>query len=190
MPPASTISCLLSVDEIAERIRQLGAELTRDYASRQLVLVLVLKGSFVFGADLCRAIDLPHCRIDFLGVRSYGDQTSSSGIVQITHDLSHPIAGEDVVVVEDIVDTGLTLAHLLELLQTRKPRSVRVCALLHKPARTRVVVPIDYLGFTIEDRFVVGYGLDHAEQHRNLPFLGILEETAAAVEVEAANDLT
>ena len=134
----------------------------------------MLKGSFVFAADLARAIDLP-LRIDFLGVRSYGEGTESSGVVQITQDLSRPIEHEDVLIVEDIVDTGLTIAHLMDLLRTRQPRSVKVCSLLHKPARARIQVKIDYLGFTIEDKFVVGYGLDFAEQHRNLPFIGVVE---------------
>src|SRR5580658_5129977 len=147
---------MLSSEQIAARVGELGAQITKDYAGRNLVLVCVLKGSFVFAADLARAIDLP-LRIDFLGVRSYGEGTESSGVVQITQDLSRPIAHEDVILVEDIVDTGLTVAHLMDLFRTRQPRSVRVCALLHKPVRARVEVKIDYLGFTIEDRFVVGY---------------------------------
>jgi hypoxanthine phosphoribosyltransferase len=128
----------------------------------------------VFAADLARAIDLP-LRIDFLGVRSYGEGTESSGVVQITQDLSRPIAQEDVLFVEDIVDTGLTIAHLMDLFRTRNPRSGKVCALLHKPARARMKVSIDYLGFTIEDKFVVGYGLDYAEKYRNLPYIGVVE---------------
>jgi hypoxanthine phosphoribosyltransferase len=152
----------------------LGAQLAKDYAEKDLVLVVVLKGSFIFAADLARAIDLP-LRIDFLGVRSYGEGTESSGVVQITNDLSKPIAGADVVIVEDIVDTGLTIAHLMDLFRTRNPRSVKVCSLLHKPSRSRVQVNVDYLGFTIEDKFVVGYGLDFAEKHRNLPYIGVVE---------------
>src|SRR5262249_33566008 len=120
---------------------------------------------------LARCIDLP-LRIEFLAVKSYGEGTHSSGVVQITQDLLHPIDAEDVLLVEDIVDTGLTVAHLLDLLQTRLPRSLKICALLHKPARMRKKVPIDYLGFTIEDKFVVGYGLDRGEAFRNLPFIG------------------
>jgi len=165
---------LLSADEIATRVRELGAEITTAYQGRSIVLVCVLKGSYVFAADLARAIDLP-LRIEFLGVRSYGSGTKSSGIVQITHDLSHPIEGEDVLIVEDIVDTGLTLAHLLNLLGTRLPRSIKVCSLLHKPARAISSVPIDFLGFTIEDAFVVGYGLDWDERYRNLPYIGTVE---------------
>ncbi|HVY48327.1 MAG TPA: hypoxanthine phosphoribosyltransferase [Minicystis sp.] len=168
------VSTMISNDQIQERVRELGAQIARDYKDRRLVLVGVLKGSFVFLADLARAIDA-HLRIEFLGVRSYGEGTTSSGVVQITQDLSRPIEGEDILLVEDIVDTGLTIAHLLDLFRTRHPASVKVCALLHKPARTRVEVPIDYLGFTIEDRFVVGYGLDWAERYRNLPFIGVVE---------------
>jgi hypoxanthine phosphoribosyltransferase len=170
------INVMLSTNDITERVRELGAQITRDYADRTLVLVCVLKGSFVFASDLARAIDLP-LRVDFLGVRSYGEGTESSGVVQITQDLSKPIALEDVLIVEDIVDTGLTIAHLMDLFRTRQPRSVKVCALLHKPARSKVEVKIDYLGFTIEDRFVVGYGLDFAEKYRNLPYIGVVERT-------------
>jgi len=167
---------MLSAETIAARVKELGAEITRDYANASLVLVCVLKGSFVFAADLARAIDLP-LRIDFLGVRSYGEGTESSGVVQITHDLSRPIAHEDVILVEDIVDTGLTIAHLMDLFRTRQPRTVKVCSLLHKPARAKVDVKVDYLGFTIEDRFVVGYGLDFAEKYRNLPYIGVVERS-------------
>ena len=167
---------MLTQEEIAARVRELGAQITKDYQGHNLVLVCVLKGSFVFAADLARAIDLP-LRVDFLGVRSYGEGTESSGVVQITQDLSRPIEHEDVLLVEDIVDTGLTIAHLMDLLRTRAPSSVKVCALLHKPARARVKVAIDYLGFTIEDRFVVGYGLDFAERHRNLPYIGVVERS-------------
>ena len=173
---AETIVSMLSAETIAARVHELGATITRDYAEGSVVLVCVLKGSFIFAADLARAIDLP-LRIDFLGVRSYGEGTESSGVVQITQDLSRPIAHEDVILVEDIVDTGLTIAHLMDLFRTRQPRSVRVCSLLHKPARAKVEVKVDYLGFTIEDRFVVGYGLDFAEKYRNLPYIGVVERT-------------
>jgi hypoxanthine phosphoribosyltransferase len=169
------VKVMLSAEQIATRVRELGAQIAKDYGERRLVLVSVLKGSFVFTADLARAIDIPNVRIEFLGVRSYGEGTTSSGVVQITQDLVRPIEGEDVIIVEDIVDTGLTIAHLLELFHTRHPSSLKVCALLHKPARTKVEVPVHYLGFTIEDRFVVGYGLDWAERYRNLPFIGVVE---------------
>lgn len=168
------ISTMISQEQIAARVKELGAEIAAEYKDRPLVLVCVLKGSFIFAADLARAIDLP-LRVDFLGVRSYGEGTESSGVVQITQDLSKPIAGEDVLFVEDIVDTGLTIAHLMDLFRTRQPRSVKVCSLLHKPARARVEVKVDYLGFTIEDKFVIGYGLDFAERYRNLPFIGVVE---------------
>ena len=168
------IVTMLSREDIQKRVHELGAQITRDYKDGSLVLICVLKGSFVFAADLSRAIDLP-LRVDFLGVRSYGEGTESSGVVQITQDLSRPIEHEDIVIVEDIVDTGLTIAHLMDLLRTRNPRSVKVCALLHKPSRARIQVKVDYLGFTIEDKYVVGYGLDFAEKHRNLPFIGVVE---------------
>jgi len=171
---ADQIATMIDAQKIQARIAELGAQITKDYEGKRLVLVCVLKGSFVFTADLARAIG-SNLRIEFLGVRSYGEGTSSSGIVQITQDLSRSIEGEDILIVEDIVDTGLTIAHLLELLRTRKPASLKVCALLHKPSRTRVEVPIHYLGFTIEDKFVVGYGLDWAERYRNVPFIGIVE---------------
>ncbi|MGH7282410.1 MAG: hypoxanthine phosphoribosyltransferase [Polyangiaceae bacterium] len=168
------IHVMISEEKIRARVKELGAQISAEYKDRPLVLVCVLKGSFVFAADLARAIDLP-LRIEFLGVRSYGEGTESSGVVQITQDLSRPIAGEEILFVEDIVDTGLTLAHLKDLFRTRQPSSVKVCSLLHKPARARVEVKIDYLGFTIEDKFVVGYGLDVAEKYRNLPFIGVVE---------------
>ena len=167
------VSTLLSQETIAERVRALGEQIRADYEGKNMLLVCVLKGSFVFAADLARAIDLP-MKIDFLGTRSYGDGTESSGVVQITYDLARPIEDVHVLLVEDIVDSGLTIAHLLKLLRTRNPASLKVCSLLHKPSRAKIEVPIDYLGFTIEDRFVVGYGLDHAETYRNLPFIGVL----------------
>lgn len=170
----TNVTTLLSAEQIAARVREMGEQIAKDYEGRRLVLVGVLKGSFVFLSDLARSIDLS-LRIEFLGVRSYGEGTSSSGVVQITQDLSKPIEGDDILLVEDIVDTGLTIAHLLELFRTRKPASVKVCSLLHKPARTKVEVPISYLGFTIPDRFVVGYGLDWAEKYRNIPFIGVVE---------------
>ena len=170
------IVTMISAEQIAARVKELGAQIAAEYKGRNLALVVVLKGSFIFASDLCRAIE-NDVRIDFLGVRSYGEGTESSGVVQIIQDLSKPIANEDVLIVEDIVDTGLTIAHLMDLFRTRNPRSVKVCSLLHKPARAKVNVNIDYLGFTIEDKFVVGYGLDFAERYRNLPFIGVVERT-------------
>ena len=143
------------------------------YRGRDLVVVGVLKGSVIFMADLARQIDLP-LNLDFLGVSSYGDETTSSGVVRITSDLSKPVAGKDVLIVEDIVDTGLTMHFLLANLATREPASVRVCTLLHKPARARVEIPLDHVGFEVEDKFVVGYGLDHGGKYRNLPFIGVV----------------
>jgi hypoxanthine phosphoribosyltransferase len=165
---------LITAEEIQQRVSEIGAKISQDYRDRKVILVCVLKGSFMFTADLARHID-GNVSIEFLGVRSYGDETQSSGVVQITHDLSKSIEDDHVIVVEDIVDTGLTIGHLLDLLRTRKPASVRVCALLHKPARTKINVPIDYLGFTIEDHFVVGYGLDWAQRYRHLPFIGVVD---------------
>ena len=152
----------------------MGKQIAREYGDEKIVLVCVLKGSFVFTADLARAIN-GNVQVEFLGVQSYGADTTSSGVVQITQDLTCPIENEHVLIVEDIVDTGLTISHLLDLLGTRKPASLKIAALLHKPARTKIEVPIDYLGFTIEDRFVVGYGLDWAQRFRNLPFIGVVE---------------
>jgi hypoxanthine phosphoribosyltransferase len=165
---------LIAADAIATRVAELGREITRDKQGEDLVVISVLKGSFMFCADLIRHIDLP-LHVEFLGVRSYGDSTETSGEVQITADVSHRLEGKDVLLVEDIVDTGLTLKFLLDLLARRSPRSLKLAALLHKPSRTRVPVQIDYLGFSIEDVFVVGYGLDHAQRHRNLPYVGVVK---------------
>ncbi len=166
---------LYTAEVIAARIRELGAQIYQDYGDRELVLVGVLKGSFLFIADLARAIPSTEVRIEFLGLASYGDETKSSGVVQITADLTKPVEGKHVLVVEDIVDTGLTMDYLMDNLRTRHPASVKLCALLHKPSRQKKHVPIDYLGFTIPDLFVVGYGLDFAQRYRNLPFIGVLE---------------
>jgi hypoxanthine phosphoribosyltransferase len=167
------IRTLIDETTVAAKVKELGRKITERHRGHEVVLVPVLKGSFVFAADLARAIDLP-VTIEFLGCRSYGEGTESTGVVQITYDLGKPIEGKRVIVVEDIVDTGLTMTYLLENLETRRPESLELCALLHKPARTRVPVDIHYLGFTIDDVFVVGYGLDYAERHRNLPFIGVL----------------
>lgn len=165
---------LFSKAQIEERVAALGQAISADYGNEEVVLVCVLKGSFVFAADLARHITCP-LRIEFFGVKSYGAETSSSGVVQITLDLAHPIDGRHVLIVEDIIDTGLTLSYLTEQLRARGPASLKLCALLHKPARKRRDVQIDYLGFTIDDVFVIGYGLDHAERHRNLPYIGVVE---------------
>lgn len=167
---------LISAAAIQARVAELGQAITKDYAEHgtDLVLVGVMKGSIIFLADLCRHVDLP-CTIDFIGIASYGDTTKSSGVVQITADLTKPIEGKDVIIIEDIVDTGLTIAYLVHNLETRQPRSLKVCSLLHKPDRNIQPVNIDYLGFTIPNEFVVGYGLDYAQRYRNLPFIGVLE---------------
>jgi hypoxanthine phosphoribosyltransferase len=165
------------IDEakLQARIRELGQQITRDYQDQPVVVVGVLKGSILFFADLIRQIDLP-IHLDFLGLSSYGAGLETSGVVRITSDLTKPIEGRHVLVVEDIIDTGLTMKFLLENLATRKPLSVKICSLLEKPARARVKVAIDYLGFTIPDEFVVGYGLDFYEKLRNLPFVGLMQQ--------------
>lgn len=166
---------LIDAGTIARRVAELGREITRDYAGEEIVLVPVLKGSYVFAADLARHIDLD-LAVDFLGVRSYGDGRQTSGVVEITTDLSHSIEGKHVILVEDIVDTGLTISYLRQNLVTRLPASFKIASLLHKPSRTRIAVKIDYLGFTIEDVFVVGYGLDYAQKFRNLPYLAAITD--------------
>lgn len=169
------IQVLIAEEDIQRRVAELGRQITRDYQGHELVLVGVLKGCFLFLADLCRNIELP-LSCDFLGVSSYGDRTSTSGVVRITSDLTRPVEGNHVLVVEDIVDTGLTMQYLLENLRSRKPRSIKVCSLLEKPSRAVVKTPIDYLGFTIEDVFVIGYGLDFQGRYRNLRYLGVLSD--------------
>jgi len=165
---------LIPASELTARVGDLGRQIGNDYAGRTPMLVGVLKGAVVFLADLMRAIDAP-CECDFIAVSSYGASTRSSGIVELTKDLSVPIEGRDVLIVEDIVDTGRTLAYLLRNLETRQPGTLRVCTLLDKVSRREVPVPLDYVGFAIPDEFVVGYGLDFAGLYRNLPYLGVLE---------------
>lgn len=165
---------MLSAEQISDRVAEMGEEITRDFPSGELAVVCVLRGSFVFMADLVRAIDRP-LTCDFLGLSSYGSSTKSSGVVQITKDLGDPVEDRNVLVIEDIIDTGLTMAYLLENLETRKPASIKIASLLSKPARRQVEVDIDYLGFTIEDRFVVGYGLDYDGKYRNLPYIGTMD---------------
>src|SRR5436853_3857767 len=165
---------LLTEAEIDAKVRELGARISADYAGRRLTLVSVLKGSLPFMADLMRAIEIP-VQIDLMEVSSYGGATTeSSGLVRILKDLSSTIAGKDVLIVEDIIDTGLTLNYLLRYLRGKGPNSLRICALLDKPARRLVEIPIDYTGFVIPDEFVVGYGLDYGELYRNLRFVGVL----------------
>ncbi len=169
---------LISADAIAARVTELGAQITSDYTSSigsaDVVVIGVLKGSVLFLADLVRHIALP-IHLDFIGISSYGDATASSGVVRITQDLSRSIEGKHVIVVEDIVDTGHTVHYLMANLATRRPASIKLASLLHKPERAERDVKIDYLGFTIPNKFVVGYGLDVAQQYRNLPFIGFVQ---------------
>lgn len=161
-------------EQLAQRVKELGAEITRDYAGKTPVLASVLRGSYIFMADLTRAIDLP-ISVDFMSVSSYGSGTSSSGQVQILKDLSDPIDGKDLIVVEDILDSGNTLYYLLDVLRARRPASIKLCTLLDKPSRRVKPIQADYCGFTIPDAFIVGYGLDYAEKYRNLPYIGVLK---------------
>jgi hypoxanthine phosphoribosyltransferase len=167
----SRIDVLIAEADLRARVEALGAQITRDYQGRSLVVVGVLKGSFVFLADLVRAIDLP-VAVEFIGISSYEGKTTT-GVVKITSDLGRSIEGKDVLLVEDIVDTGLTMRYLLDNLGTRAPASLEVCALLEKPSRARVTIPIRYRGFVIGDEFVVGYGLDWDGRMRNLPYIGV-----------------
>jgi len=171
--PGSKLLTLISAEEIARRVSELGQQIAEDYrdVGRDLVLVCVLKGSVIFVADLCRAIDLP-LSLDFIGIASYGDATKSSGVVRLTSDLSKSVEGKHLLIVEDIIDTGLTAQYLMKNLITRNPASIKMCSLLHKPERCQVEVQIDYLGFTVPNKFVVGYGLDVAQRYRNVPFIG------------------
>src|SRR5918911_179267 len=164
---------LVQSDELAHRVGELGERISADYAGRELFLVGVLKGAVFFLADLMRHIDVP-CQVDFMAVASYGSATESSGVVRILKDLDMAIEGRDVLIVEDIVDSGLTLQYLLRSLETRNPASLEVCALLTKPERRKVDLPIRFIGFEIPDRFAIGYGLDIAERYRNLPYVAAL----------------
>jgi hypoxanthine phosphoribosyltransferase len=166
---------LVSQEDLERRVRELGAEISRDYEGRELFLVGVLKGAVFFLSDLMRVIEVP-CEVDFMAVASYGSSTDSSGVVRILKDLDATIEGKDVLIVEDIIDSGLTLSYLLRTLRAREPRSLEVCALLTKPERREVDLPIRYTGFEIPNRFVIGYGLDHAERYRNLPYVAVLQE--------------
>ena len=173
--PADDIAeVLVDAPSIAEKVAELGARIAADYAGKDLVLVSILKGALPFLADLMRQIPI-HLSLDFLEVSSYGSSTESSGVVRILKDLAHPIADRDVIVVEDILDTGFTLQYVLDHLRGQHPASLRLCTLLDKPARRIVTIAIDYRGFEIPDRFVVGYGLDYGERYRNLPFIGVLK---------------
>jgi len=164
---------LVQPDELAHRVKELAREVSRDYEGRDLLLIGVLKGAVFFLSDLMRHLEVD-CELDFMAVSSYGSSTDSSGIVRILKDLDAPIEGRDVLIVEDIVDSGLTLSYLFRMLRARNPASLEVCALLTKPERREVDLPIRYVGFEIPNRFAIGYGLDHAERFRNLPFVAVL----------------
>jgi hypoxanthine phosphoribosyltransferase len=175
MPPSRVGEILVQRDELEHRVRELAEEVSRDYADRDLLLVGVLKGAVFFLSDLMRHLEVD-CEVDFMAVSSYGSATDSSGVVRILKDLDISIEGRHVLIVEDIVDSGLTLSYLLRTLRARNPASLEVCALLTKPERRKVDLPIRYVGFEIPNRFAIGYGLDHAERFRNLPFVAVLEE--------------
>jgi hypoxanthine phosphoribosyltransferase len=170
---------LLDEETLRDRVAELGAELSADYAGRDLMLIGVLKGAVFFMADLMRTIDV-HCEVDFMAISSYGASTDSSGVVRILKDLDANIEGRNVLVVEDIIDSGLTLSYLMRNLRARNPATLEVCALLTKPERREIQVPVRYIGFEIPNRFVVGYGLDFAERYRNLRYVGVLSDDAAS----------
>lgn len=166
---------LVTEEQLKAKVNELGAQITRDYAGRELLLVSILKGSVVFMADLMRAIQMP-CGIDFMVVSSYGGaNTTSTGLVKIVKDLDQDLSGKDLLIVEDILDTGITLSHLVPMLKLRNPASVRLCTILSKPSRRKADIEPDYLGFEVPDEFVVGYGLDYDEKYRNLPYVGVLK---------------
>ena len=166
---------IITEEEIRHRVKELAVEIRRDAIGMEPIFVGILNGCFPFLADLIRHLDIT-CSVEFMRLRSYGAATETSGVVEITADLSRSIVGKDVIVVEDIVDTGLTMSYLLENIKTRRPRTIRVCTLLDKPARRRVELKLDYVGFTIPDQFVIGYGLDFDEKYRNLPFITAYED--------------
>jgi hypoxanthine phosphoribosyltransferase len=168
---------LVSREALAARVSELGAAITADYADKEILMVGVLRGAVIFMADLARAVQRP-VSIDFMAVSSYGQSTSSTGVVRFIKDLDEDIKGRHVLIVEDIIDSGLTLKYLYENLQKRNPASIKICTLLNKPSRRKVDVPVAYNGFDIPDYFVVGYGLDYAEKYRNLPYVGVLKPEA------------
>lgn len=166
---------LFTAEQIHNKVKELGKKITEDYKDKDLMLICILKGSFIFMSDLCKEINLP-LTLDFIAVSSYGDSTQSSGVVRIIKDLEENIEGKHILIVEDIIDTGLTLSYLINNLKSRGSKSIKICTLLDKPERRKSQVKPDYLGFTIPDKFVVGYGLDYAEKYRNLPFVSVLKE--------------
>lgn len=166
---------LITPQAIQTRIAELGQLITQDYAGEELVVVCILKGAFLFTSDLCRTINLPQ-KLDFMAVSSYGDSTRSSGIVKIDKDLSESIEGKHVLIVEDIIDSGLTLSYIVKILKDRKPKDIKVCVLCNKPSNQQQFVKVDYCGFKLEDEFVVGYGLDFRGYLRNLPYIGVVKD--------------
>ncbi len=168
------VSVMLTEEEVDAKIQQIGEQISKDYAGKQVHLVCVLKGGSFFMCELAKRITIP-VSLDFMSVSSYGGETQSSGVVRIVKDLDEPLEGKDVIVVEDIVDSGRTLSYLLDMLNDRKPASLRLCTLLDKPERRVVDVKVDYTGFQIPDKFVVGYGLDYDQRYRNLPYIGVVE---------------
>jgi len=173
---------LIDQETLSARVAELGAEVSSDYEGRDLLLIGVLKGAVFFMADLMRHITVP-CEVDFMAISSYGDSTDTSGIVRILKDLDINIEGRDVLVVEDIIDSGLTLSYLMRNLESREPASLEICALMTKPSRRQIDVPVRYIGFEIPDRFVVGYGLDLAERYRNLPYVAVLSSELQPAEI-------
>lgn len=165
---------LVSEQQLRDKVAELGAQISRDYEGKNLVLVSILKGAVVFMADLMRAVTIP-CSIDFMVVSSYGSGTESSGLVKIVKDLQNDLSGMDVLIVEDILDTGITLSNLIPMLKLRNPNSIKLCTILNKPSRRRADIAPDYNGFDVPDEFVVGYGLDYDEKYRNLPYVGVLK---------------
>ena len=170
---AEKISVLLSEEEVDKRIKEIGEQISKDYEGKNIHLVCVLKGGVFFMCELAKRIDVP-VSMDFMAISSYGADTKSSGIIKIVKDLDESITGKDVLVVEDIVDSGRTLSYLLDMLKDRKPNSLKLCTLLDKPDRRVIDVDVDYTGFRIPDEFVVGYGLDYAQKYRNLPYIGVV----------------
>ena len=169
------IKVLLSEEEVDSRIKQIAAKVSKDYAGKEIHLICVLKGGVFFTCELAKRITVP-VSLDFMSVSSYGDDTKSSGVVKIVKDLDQPLEGKDVLIVEDIIDSGKTLNHLKPMLESRNPASLHLCTLLSKPDRREVEVPVKYIGFEVPDEFVVGYGLDYAQKYRNLPYIGVVEE--------------
>lgn len=171
---AEHIKVMISEEEVNEKIRAMGEQISKDYAGKEIHMICVLKGGVFFMCELAKRIDVP-VSLDFMAVSSYGGDTKSSGVVKIVKDLDESIQGKDVLVVEDIVDSGRTLSALMEMLRERGPKSLQLCTLLDKPDRRVIPVEVNYTGFTIPDEFVVGYGLDYAQKYRNLPFIGVVE---------------